>query len=107
MQRRAVHRVLPRRRAHSRGILQQTGRAIHRGGDARLAVLGVETPERAPRLARVDLIVKPLRVLKQRGVPQCAASYGTFPNVSNALADATQSVALYTRASSARGYASR
>ena len=67
VQRRAVHRVLPRRRAHSRGILQQTGRAIHRGGDARLAVLGVETQERAPRLARVDLIVKPLRVLKQRG----------------------------------------
>ena len=104
VQRRAVHRVLPRRARTRAGFFSRPDvRSI--AAATRASPSSASKRKSAPLdLARVDLIVKPLRVLKQRwGAPQCAASYGTFPNVSNALADATQSVALYTRASSARG----
>ena len=47
--------------------------------------------------------LNPCASCSKAGVPQCAASYGTFPNVSNALALTTQSAARYVAASSSLG----
>ena len=54
----------------------------------------------APRssVSRSIWSLNPCASWSSAGVPQCAASYGTFPNVSNALALTTQSAARYATA---------